>query len=596
MKKTLLVAATLALIAVLPSGCMTIPSTGLAQTSTVRGLFLASTGPRSEYAKSFWWELGEAEIVAYLDRLQKAGLNELYPAVYGHGNYFFKTTHAAFPKGVAQDRLEIDPLAVLIREAHRREMKVIPFFPFLVAGGAPYVKQSAGGTLPHPEWFSLNTRGERGTTLSFDAANPEVREYLNHLVEDLLLYDIDGLMLDYIRYLGTHMGYTPLARKVFKGKTGVDPQDLYEHPEAFSTNIVYCLNPNSWAGKDWNLSSMLALMNRINMPFKLVPEKADIFAQVPANGTVLIASYYDISEDVIGKLDAFVKGGGNVIFLDAPTTAMKTRSATLGPVLGMKSGLLWTTVQERKLEVKTAHPITAGVKGGMLTSSANALTEIVPGTAKILATFASGRPAVVLNTRGKGRCLLFNFQMLIKYDGQVGDELLANAAKWFLSSRGDEPGSKKLAELNAAWTQYRCDQVTAVVKMVRETMKKRKPKVLLGAATTPKEAHVNTVFQEWKTWLKRGYMDVAYPMDYVASVKELRDVLAWQAEGIPKSQIIPLLTIYTRAGGKVVPVTPERINAQLDFVRDQGFAGAGLFSNQRLSAELEAALAARKKR
>ncbi|MBT7163292.1 MAG: hypothetical protein HN904_10965, partial [Victivallales bacterium] len=144
--------------------------------------------------------------------------------------------------------------------------------------------------------------------------------------------------------------------------------------------------------------------------------------------------------------------------------------------------------------------------------------------------------------------------------------------------------------------QYRSDQVTAVVRMVRETMKKRKPKLLLGAATTPKAIHVNTVFQEWKTWLKLDYMDVAYPMDYYASVKELRAVLAWQADGIPKSQIVPLLSIYKREGGKVVPVTPERINAQLDLVRDLGFAGAGMFSNQRLSPKLEAALSVRGKR
>jgi len=534
--------------------------------------------------------------VSYLDRLQKAGINELYPAAYGHGNYFFRTTHAAFPNGVAQDRLEIDPLAVLIREAHRHKMKVIPFFPFLVAGGEPYVKQCAGGTLPHPDWFCLNTRGERGRTLSFDPANPGVREYLNHLVGDLLLYDIDGLMLDYIRYLGTHMGYTPLARQAFKGKTGVDPLDLYECPETFSTNIVYCLNPNSWAGKDWNLSSLLSLLNRMNVPFKVVPEKQDIFAQVPANGTILIASYYDISEEAIGKLSAFVEGGGNVVFLDAPTTAMKKHAATLGPVLGMESRSQWSDVQERTLEVATVHRITEAVKGGALTSSANALTKVVPGTANVLVSFASGRPAVVLNTHGNGRCVLFNFQMLVKYDGAVGVELLGNAVKWFLSGREDESGSRRLVKLNAAWTQFRRDQVTAVVKMVRETVQERKPELLLGAATTPKEAHVNTVFQEWKTWLKRGYMDVAYPMDYFGSVSELRAALAWQTEGLPKSQIVPLLSVYRRDGRKVVPVTPERINAQLDLVRELGFAGAGLFSNQRLSPELEVALTAREER
>ena len=39
------------------------PSASMGQSPSIRGLFLASTGPRSEYAKSFWWELSETEIV-----------------------------------------------------------------------------------------------------------------------------------------------------------------------------------------------------------------------------------------------------------------------------------------------------------------------------------------------------------------------------------------------------------------------------------------------------------------------------------------------------------------------------------------------------
>ncbi|MBT4819656.1 MAG: family 10 glycosylhydrolase [Lentisphaerae bacterium] len=586
MKKILTIGSLLALTVLFPG-------TSHGQFPGTRGLFLASTGPKSAYSKSFWWELNAKQLDLYLNRLQKAGINELYPCAYGHGNYFFKTTHAAFPKGVIPERLGTDPLASLIREAHQRDMRVVPFFPFLVAGGEIYVKQAAGGTLPNPAWYCLDTNGNRGSTLSFDPANPDVRDYLNRVVEDLLDYEIDGLMLDYIRYLGTHMGYTPLARAAFKDETGVDPLELYSRPETFSSNIVYCLKPDTWAGKDWYLSSLLGLLNQINAPFKVVPQVADIFSTVLAGGTILIASYYDIAAETIQKLNAFVKDGGNVIFLDAPTTAMKKHTDALGPVLGMTSRSRYAAPQQRNLQIEEEHAITQGMVGGTLTCSANSLTEIDPATAKVLARFENGTPAVILNAYGKGRATILNFQMLVKYDGAPGVDLLRNTVRWLLAGRSGEQGSLKLAKLNAAWTRWRCKQVTDVVKTVRDTMEARRPNAILSAATTPREAHVNLVFQDWKTWIRREYVDAVYPMDYFGNANELREALAWQCAGIPKSRIVPILALYRREGKEVLPITPETLTTQLNLVRDFGFAGVSMFSGMRLSPELEGTLTAR---
>ena len=550
-----------------------------------RGLFLASTGPRSDYTKTFWWEMDRTQLRELVASMAAAGINELYPSAYGHGNYFFHTEHAIFPKGVITKERDIDPLAVLIEEAHGRNIKVIPFFPFLVAGGAPYVIQSAGGTLPHPDWFGLDNEGRQGKTLSFDPAHPEVRAYLQQLVIDLLAYDIDGLMLDYIRYLGSHMGYTHTARNAFEAIHGADPLELYRHPETWSTNVVYCLEPNSWAGKDWYLSSLLTTLNRIGAPFKIVPEAEGLFDAVPAGGTVLIACYYDLPAEIIKQLHQFVSEGGNVIFLDAPTTAMKSHADTLGPILGMKARSRYAAPRTRDLRVESVHPVTEDVEGGAVTGSANALAEPLEGTT-VLARFSDEAPALVLNTLGKGRSLLFNFDLLLNYDGEPGIALLDQTADWFLSERQEEPGAQQLIALNAAWTQFRCDQVTEVVALVRETLQAHRPGLLLGAATTPREFHVNHVFQEWKTWIVRDYIDVVYPMDYFGSTEALESALAWQTDGVSKSRIVPLLALYRREGGKTVPVTADTLQAQIALVADQGFAGAGLFSNQRLSPEL----------
>jgi uncharacterized lipoprotein YddW (UPF0748 family) len=555
-----------------------------------RGLFLASTGPRSVYAESFWWEQNTEQISAYLDRLQAAGVNELYPSAFGHGNYFFKTNHALFPKGVVPDRLVIDPLAVLIDEAHQRKMRVIPFFPFLVAGGEVYVKQTSGGTVPNPSWYCVDANGARGSTLSFDPANPEVRAYLSHLIEDLLDYEIDGIMLDYIRYLGSHMGYTPLAREAFKKETGADPVDLLFQPETFSANIVYCIKPASWAGKPWYLSTLISTLNHVRVPFKIVEEAEFKVADVPPKGTVLIGAYYDVAEPLIQKLNAFVAGGGNVVFLDGPTTAMKKHEAVLGPIIGMTSSSRYAGQQRRTLCIDTEHPITAGVEGGAVLCSANALTEVDADTAHVLARFADEKPAVILNTYGKGRNLLFNFNMLLNYRGEDGLELLGNALEWTLAKEGVDPSAAKLADLNAAWTQWRCDQVTEVVGMVRGIVDAKRPGLLLGAATTPQRFHVHVVFQAWKTWLERDYINIVYPMDYFGEDQDLRDALDWQCEGIPTSKIVPLLALYRREGKGVLPVTPETLSRQLDLLETYNVHGGGLFSNMRFAPEIESML------
>lgn len=562
-----------------------------AQAEGEKGIFLASTGPTSTYCQAFWWQQSPEQLGKLLDRFQKAGLNEVYPCAYGHGVYLFKTSRAVFPKGVVADRLEIDPLAELIKQAHARDMKVIPFLPFLVAGGAKYVADASGGEIPHADWFCLDSNGEQGATLSFDPAHPDVRSYLNNMVEDLLAYDIDGLMLDYIRYLGADMGYTPLARDAFKEEIGVDPLDLIKHPEMFDTNIIYCLKPTSWAGKDWYLSSLLAMMNRINAPFKVVQEDANALDALPKNGTLLIAAYYDIPEETITKIKRFVLDGGNVIFLDAPTRAMKKHGRELGPVLGMKSTSRYYARQDREIRVATTHPITEGVKTGTLLCSANALTEIEPGSAEVLATFIGDEPAVILNNHPKGRCVVFNFDMLLKYDGDRGVQLLGNTVKWLLADGRGEADPGTLVRLNTAWNEWRCKQVTEVVKMVRSTMKKRKPMLILSAATTPRRYHVNHVFQDWKTWVRSGYVDCVYPMNYFANNQELQDALEWQCEGLPKSKIVPILALYKREGNEVIPVAPDKLRSQMEMVDAFGLSGVSLFSNMRLSAALETTLA-----
>jgi uncharacterized lipoprotein YddW (UPF0748 family) len=197
---------------------------------------------------------------------------------------------------------------------------------------------------------------------------------------------------------------------------------------------------------------------------------------------------------------------------------------------------------------------------------------------------------VVVNRLGQGNAVLFNFNMLLNYLGESGIDLLGNTLRWTLSHAGDDPGATRLAELNAAWTQWRCDQVTEVVGMVRQVVDAKRPGVVVGAAVTPHRLNVTTVFQEWKTWMARDYINVVYPMDYFVEDHELSVALAWQRDGIDVKRIVPLLALYRREGGKTVPVTRETLLRQVRLLETEGFPGTGLFSNQRYAPELAEAL------
>jgi len=58
-------------------------------------------------------------------------------------------------------------------------------------------------------------------------AQPAARSYrADHLVEQAAKTRVRGIMLDYIRYLGTEYGYDPLAIDAFSQKFGIDPKTL----------------------------------------------------------------------------------------------------------------------------------------------------------------------------------------------------------------------------------------------------------------------------------------------------------------------------------------------------------------------------------
>ncbi|NPV53399.1 MAG: family 10 glycosylhydrolase [Firmicutes bacterium] len=177
-------------------------------------------------------------IRAMVRRLKDANFNMIFPEVLYQGStIFFSGTAASEGIQPQMPRFSgMDPLAILIDEAHRFSIEVHAWFSMF------YVGLNTPGPIlgRHPEWAAINRQGEIGYRQGVNRfywvcpMHPGVREYYTRLVQEVARkYDIDGVHLDYIRYPDPIQGdfcYSPEHREDFKAKYGVDPLDL--DPEA----------------------------------------------------------------------------------------------------------------------------------------------------------------------------------------------------------------------------------------------------------------------------------------------------------------------------------------------------------------------------
>jgi uncharacterized lipoprotein YddW (UPF0748 family) len=166
----------------------------------------------------------------------------------GINTVFFETLNASYPiypSRVAPQQNPLirgwNPLAVAVKLAHERGMELHAWVWTFAAGNQRHnqvinVNPNYPGPVlaAHPDWANYDNKGNTippgQTKPFFDPANPQLRQYLLKLFEEIVTnYQVDGLQLDYIRYpfqdpgAGRTYGYGKAARTQFQQLTGVDP-------------------------------------------------------------------------------------------------------------------------------------------------------------------------------------------------------------------------------------------------------------------------------------------------------------------------------------------------------------------------------------
>jgi uncharacterized lipoprotein YddW (UPF0748 family) len=247
-----------------------------------------------------------------LQKLEQANINAIFPVVMMHGKAYYKTSHYRYTVAATD---KFDPLAYIIKAAHKKNISVHPWF-------CVYYEGAVDTIIPkNPDWLTPGYGGEStGTQYFLDPTLPEVKSYLKSVMLDVLKYDIDGFHLDYIRYCGNLFGYGDKSRALFNQHYGFDPLTLVTTPdiydaERFNQYPIYCLEDFAY-----NLSHVW-IPNRIEpyLTFAGIRPKfiqAERLTELPIPSAVIITGLYPIDSKTITNVSAYLTRGGNLVYME----------------------------------------------------------------------------------------------------------------------------------------------------------------------------------------------------------------------------------------------------------------------------------------
>lgn len=154
---------------------------------------------------------------------KQANINVLQFQVRRVGDAYYNSAYEPRATNIQGDA-GFDPLGYIIKKGHANGMQVhawINTYRTWTGTNAPADPKHVVNQ--HPEWLSKDIKGavSNGRETYLDPGAAGVRKYLVKIVADILgKYDVDGIMLDYIRYPGRKYGYSAAALAAFNAKNG----------------------------------------------------------------------------------------------------------------------------------------------------------------------------------------------------------------------------------------------------------------------------------------------------------------------------------------------------------------------------------------
>ena len=164
-----------------------------------------------------------------VDELEQAGFSVLYPNVWSRGTTFHTSEFAPLEPSLQAAGVTVDPICTLSKEAHKRGMKVVPWFEYGLMEPA-----SAEVVQDNPDWVLSRANGDpvmkmHGKEMVWlNPAHPQVRQrFIGLVVEVMKRCRMDGLQLDDHFAWPVELGYDPYTSALYKDEFGIDPPRDY---------------------------------------------------------------------------------------------------------------------------------------------------------------------------------------------------------------------------------------------------------------------------------------------------------------------------------------------------------------------------------
>ncbi|MEG1788176.1 MAG: family 10 glycosylhydrolase [Kiritimatiellia bacterium] len=227
-------------------------------------------------------------------------------------------------------------------------------------------------------------------------------------------------------------------------------------------------------------------------------------------------------------------------------------------------------------ELASAETIADFRRKGWLLQDVNGkdLSWLDPTNPAVRAYFLSAVKEMATHTNVDGIHLDF-----IRYPGlqqTLGPKVRARfEATTGKSSRWPDSVTRGKSATREAFLQWRAERITDAVANVHTWMKRERPKVQLSVAVYGKyPACVDSVGQDWLSWLRTGLVDYALPMNYTEDLTTLGDWIGTQTKD-PRlaSRIVSGIGV-TAAESRLSPID---VLHQIDIARKSKCSGFALF-------------------
>lgn len=133
-----------------------------------------------------------------------------------------------------------------------------------------------------------------------------------------------------------------------------------------------------------------------------------------------------------------------------------------------------------------------------------------------------------------------------------------------------QPAAER-ARLEAEWVAFQQEQVTAIVRGVRDSIAATRPGLPLSAAVVADTVTALTLKrQPWSRWVRDGLLDRAYLMCYAPSVQTVLDQLDALARNVGSERLVPGIAVYN--------APPSSSASKIKAARALGFPAVALYS------------------